>query len=228
MSYWSRFSSVFSYPFREEGWVKFGVMLAVLVCVSVAQIMPIVGWLALLFCGLYFLAAFVEMIRHASEGLESVPHWPVLANFRDEVMTPLIRLFVTAFAAFWPAVCCFYRLHEETWGMWLWFAGIVYFPMALLRVIEWEGFRGLNPWKVLLSAVRAPLAYLFCVVMFALVVHVPFFAGYWLNEMGASLAWVLVLPLSLLIYLTMVFCFALGRMCLFYSVELGIQEEGEV
>jgi hypothetical protein len=171
------------YPLRGSGWIM--VMLGTLLSVvfHVSSNSPILGLPVAIFGGGYFVAFFFEIVTSTVNREEDCANWPSISQWWD-LIPPVLRFYGALLVSFLPALGYTFWLakngEQPDLGLLgcLGF-GALYFPMAILGIIEFGSFTGALPHIVMPAIFRSLPGYLFALVALAVVVALPFYAEKW-------------------------------------------------
>ncbi|MBI2925613.1 MAG: FHA domain-containing protein [Verrucomicrobia bacterium] len=181
-SFFAMLPGAFKYPFKRDG---------VMLLVGGALFLTFMSWLiarAFLFTIMLsiltfgYLAAYLQaIVATSAQGEPTMPRWPDLSNFWDDVVLPYFQMIGTLAACFGPAVLVLLGGGGPVLASLVALLGTVYFPMAWLAVSMVENLAGLNPMMLIPSMLKVPgdyaIAVIVCWVVFvvqvAAVVFVP-------------------------------------------------------
>jgi hypothetical protein len=161
-----------TYPIRGTGWVMILVGAVFAVLLDLAQVIPFLGLVALLFSAGYFGAFYLDIVASTMAGEDTTPDWPT--GFWDEVLIPLGRLIGLTLLSFGPALLLLIFAQREA----PWFAGAflaalaygcVYFPMSVLAAQALGGVGGALPHVVIPAVFRALPSYLWALLALGLI-----------------------------------------------------------
>ena len=124
------------------------------------------------------------------EGEEHLPDWPELAEWKEDIVSPMFQFTVLSLVTFSPALIVYLWWEGDyLWAVWLVaLIGCLYFPMAWLGVAIFDSLAALNPLFVVGSILRVPKEYGLAAGVFAAIIGVR-----WLCE--TVLAWILPIPI---------------------------------
>jgi hypothetical protein len=189
------------YPFKGSGWIMMvlGAVLAVLL--NIASFAPILGCAVSFYSAGYFTAFYFEIITSTVNGEANCPDWPNVTNVWDDLLHPLLHLFGAILVSFLPLLICLYTLDKtsEHFHAALWGAagfGCLYFPMAILGIVQFGNLCGTLPHLVLPALWRCLPGYLLAVVTLILVLILSAVVQE-LAEKVAFLRWLLTSAVSL-------------------------------
>ena len=176
--------SAFNYPFQGDGMVLLcvGVLLFFLMrlVMLIVQFAFLIGGLVMILLALYmtgFLTAYLRrVITSTALGDATMPDWPDVDDFADDILRPVFQLLSTVLISFAPAIglLVYAATHDYRSLNWLDWAlpgcgllGCVYFPMAFLAVAMFDSVGALNPLLVIPAIFRVLRHYCLTVLMLA-------------------------------------------------------------
>ncbi|MDY7009378.1 MAG: hypothetical protein SVV80_01315 [Planctomycetota bacterium] len=189
-SFFSRLPGAFVYPFKGQGWaiiVAGAVFFALLglvrfiVTALTSWMHPYYGilirlsiWAVTCVIGCILPAYLLEILARSASGEDEPPDWPSVTTWWEDLLMPVFLILGAAAVSFLPAWACrfalYYGLMDNAAPMWVFIAvGVLYFPMALIGVVIFDGLAGLNPIKVFPAITKIAPAYLVACVMLAIV-----------------------------------------------------------
>ena len=172
----------FIYPFRENGWMILISGTIVFTIVKFAFVgakrVPIYGWILMFLLGFFSISYFYTFLKHviadSARGEDSPPSWPEITDLFSDLFLPfwqfiglivacaLPMLLATGFApdSFKPITVISFFVF-----------GLLYFPMGLLAVTQYDTIAALNPLLILNSIARILGHYLVtCAILLVLLV----------------------------------------------------------
>jgi hypothetical protein len=125
----------------------------------------------------YLVAYLRRIVTSSATGENTMPDWPDLSDLGSDILVPFLQLAGTVAVSFAPAlVLTLFPPADSTWvgGVVLasMFVGCLYFPMAFTAVAMSDSIAGVNPLLVIPSMLKIPWAYLFTVMLFAVILIV--------------------------------------------------------
>lgn len=162
----------FIYPFRGAGaWaiLLFGTIL--ITVMSVAGIVPVVGFILTVLITGYYIAFLFKIIRETAVGEQEVAEFPGLQDIWDDVLRPLAQMFFAILFCILPFVLATGFVEEGpeelSWlPLALLGAGLFYLPMVLLATVIFNSlFTALNPFLSVPAISRIFLRYLVVVLL---------------------------------------------------------------
>lgn len=167
------FVDALTYPVRGNGWILIvtgAVFAGLLSLIGLAA--SRIGLAVAFFCGGYFSAFFLSIIRSTVFGEDSPPDWPSFTSFADDILAPYLRVMGVILVSFAPLFLV--RWLGDASAPWYWPAmatflmmGVIYFPMAALASVVADHFGAALPHIVLPSILRTLPGYLGSVLVFA-------------------------------------------------------------
>jgi hypothetical protein len=163
---------ILSYAYRGSG--KYILILCVVLSLvaKLAGIAPLVGPIAAFLLGAYFCAIYFQMIQSSATGGKEAPEFPDTANFFEDIIWPMLQIFVVWLVSFGPWLGYLAWAREDganpliDYGL-LGF-GVIYFPMAMLAVVVLGYTGALSPHIVIPAIFRAGWLYWFAVLLLCL------------------------------------------------------------
>lgn len=200
----------FAYPVRGHGWsiilggaiLLWGVdLLAGFAMGLVASVAMALLWLLLVVFGTGYLAAYMfSIIQHSARGEEALPDWPDFGDFWNDMFLPFLRLIGTLLFCFGPALFLDRWLagDEVGWLYWLAFsAGLLYAPMALIAVAQFDSIAAVSPLLVIPSILKTFGQYIIACLVLGVAVGFgavgPEWAGQFIPWFGGLISWCLSL-----------------------------------
>ena len=192
-----------AYPFKGSGWIMIVIGTVLSVLLKVASFAPMLGLAVSLYSAGYFTSFYFDIISSTISGEDECPDWPSVSNVWDDLVHPLLQLFGAILVSFLPLLICLYGLHKApamaVWGS-LGF-GCLYFPMAVLGIVQFGNLSGTLPHAVIPALWRCLPGYLLTVIALIFVVilsggleglagKVPFLG--WLLASAVSLYFLMV------------------------------------
>jgi hypothetical protein len=163
---------IVTYAYRGSG--KYVLILCVVLSLvaKLAGIAPLVGPIAGLLLSAYFCAVYFQMIQSSATGGKEAPEFPDTANFFEDIIWPMLQIFVVGLVSFGPVLGYLTWAGDDgvnalvAYGL-LGF-GVTYFPMAMLAVVVLGYTGALSPHIVVPAIFRAGWLYWFSVLMLCL------------------------------------------------------------
>lgn len=175
-------SAAFSYPFRDNGWMILitGTIVFTIVDVLkfVASHAPIFGWAAVGILGFFSITYVYVFLKHviadSARGEDSPPSWPELTNVFSDLFLPFWQLVGMILLCALPALIVPGLVPDSLKPITVvsfFVFGLLYFPMGLLAVTQYDTIAALNPLLILNSIARILGHYLVtCVILLILLV----------------------------------------------------------
>lgn len=163
---------IVTYSWRGSGKYVLATCVVLSVIAKLAGIAPLVGWIAALFLSGYFCAIYFQMIQSSAVGGKEAPEFPDTSNIFEDIMWPMLQIFVVALVSFGPLLGYSIWAGDEhvqplvVYG--LLGLGIVYFPMAMLAVVVLGYTGALSPHIVFPAIFRGGRLYWIGVLMLCL------------------------------------------------------------
>lgn len=180
----------FAYPLQGDGVILLagGTVFFLLLNVAKFFLRFMIGYGSLLLImvtifGAGYLTAYLRSILlDTSAGEDKMPDWPDFTDF-GSLASPFFQLVGTVIFSFGPAIgLAVYAALATQPGPWLGWViaaavmfGCVYFPMAFMAVAMFDSIGAVNPVLIVPSILRIPLAYLFTVALFAVILLARWF-----------------------------------------------------
>lgn len=171
-SFFKMLPKAFLYPFRKGGVITFILSLGLIVIAYFAQFSLILGGFISLMVIAYLWSYFMKILRSTGEQESELPDFPEFSQFKREILDPCCGFFIVlagctgipaaliSFAEDWP-------LLGTIGTIWL-IAGLIVFPMTLMRVAIMESIHGINPVGVLKTIFKVPFQY-FALILISLI-----------------------------------------------------------
>lgn len=163
---------ILTYAYRGSGKYILILCVALSLVAKLAGIAPLVGPVASLLLSAYFCAIYFQMIQSSATGGKEAPEFPDTANFFEDIIWPMLQVFVVGLVSFGPMTgYLFWAGHEHVkplidYG--LLGLGVIYFPMAMLAVVVLGYTGALSPHIVIPAIFRAGWLYWSAVLMLCL------------------------------------------------------------
>ena len=182
--FYARLPSAFLYPFQGSGSmvVIFGTILFTVLGVvgpasfspaamiaSMAFRMSVFGFAASIILWGYVFAYVQEVIHSTVNGDEQLPDLPGIGNPWDDLGLPFLQLLGILFVCFGPVIgfsilAMGFDIKAPILLGAIFWAGVVYLPMAYLSVAVMGTVLAANPIHVIRSIIRVPIEYLVTVI----------------------------------------------------------------
>ncbi|MBI1177573.1 hypothetical protein GC207_09060 [bacterium] len=199
-------ADAFAYPLKNNGW---GIILGGALVFWLFDLLShfalgtvavlAMGFLKLLLAvfGTGYLAAYMfRVIQTSARGDEQLPDWPDLGDITNDLLMPLFRLFGTLLVCFGPAMIIDRWLGADGRGWIYWTVytiGLLYAPMALIGVAQFESVAAVNPLLVIPSILKTFGHYLIACVVLVVAVIIgsagPNLVGAIIPWFGGLLSW---------------------------------------
>lgn len=161
----------FTYPLRGSGRILLIIGAVLSVVLDFAAGAPLVGLVAWILGGAYFIAYYFDIIVTTVSGRDEPPDFPEVTDLYGDIIAPLLRSLGVLIVACVPLilVTVLFRSETEPVPRPAWWAGVLfaafYYPMAILNVAVGDEFAGALPHRVLPDIIRAMPRYLLLVVL---------------------------------------------------------------
>jgi len=163
---------ILTYAYRGSGKYILIVCVALSVVAELAGIAPLVGPIAAFLLGAYFCAVYFQMIQSSATGGKEAPEFPDTANFFEDIIWPMLQIFVVFLASFGPSIGYLIWAGDDRFnpiiGYGLIGLGVIYFPMAMLAVVVLGYTGALSPHIVIPAIFRGGWLYWVGVFMLCL------------------------------------------------------------
>ncbi len=163
---------ILTYAYRGSGKYVLIVCVVLSVVAELAGIAPLVGPIAALLLSAYFCAIYFQMIQSSATGGKEAPEFPDTANFFEDIIWPMLQIFVVGLVSFGPFIGYMIWAGEERFdpliGYGLIGLGVIYFPMAMLAVVVLGYTSALSPHIVVPAIFRGGWLYWVGVLMLCL------------------------------------------------------------
>ncbi|RYD39814.1 MAG: hypothetical protein EOP85_15315 [Verrucomicrobiaceae bacterium] len=160
---------ILTYAVRGSGKYLLLTCVVLSVVADLAGIAPLLGGIAAVLLSGYFCATYFHLIQSTATGGKEAPEFPETSNIFEDIIWPMLQIFIVALVSFGPGIAYVMSQDEQTGNMWvalgLLGAGVVYFPMAMLAVVVLGYSWALSPHIVLPAIFRAGWIYWLGVVM---------------------------------------------------------------
>lgn len=183
-SFLSMLLGAFATPFNTEGRAILIAGALFFLVLRFFYIVPVVGVLASIF-GLGYACAYSQkLILSAARGSDSIPTWPDVNDFTTDILVPIWHVWGTAIACLAPSIFYgFISFTDLSWGdpvaTGLRWAGVLYFPLALLAVSMTGSMRVLQSIELTKSIRRIPFDYfILSIYLFGIYLLTFFLRGY--------------------------------------------------
>jgi hypothetical protein len=168
-NFFTELPGAFRYPCQGDGLILIG---SAVVCFSVLQLMafaPLIGRVIASIMGLlatgYLCSYLKEIIYTTGNGRNTLPDWPDLGNWTDDILPPAAQFILVILLILGPPFVM-ERLHpfdsdsvNSAFALgWLLLSGILA-PMGLLMIVMFDSIGALNPFTIVLAIARAPGPY---------------------------------------------------------------------
>ncbi len=151
-------SDALRYPFRGNG--KYILLLGaiLLILTELASFAPLIGMIAQLIMFGYFCSSYFAIIQTTSTGSDEAPQFPSASDPMEDIIMPALWVVGVALLASAPAIAYFLigstpLTATAEYGMMAFFA--LYFPMAMLAVVNCGTLAAALPHVVIISIFRA-------------------------------------------------------------------------
>jgi hypothetical protein len=165
-------NDIFSYAWRGGGkyvWITCVVLSVISNGVSFVPMIGVIAWLLL---SGYFSAIYFQLIQSSAVGGKEAPEFPDTSNLFEDLIWPMVQIFVVAMVSFIPFFGYMGWAGEEYGNVGVGYGllafGILYFPMAMLAVVVLGRTGALSPHIVLPAIFRAGWLYWLGVLLLAL------------------------------------------------------------
>lgn len=165
-------NDIFSYAWRGSGKFVLATCVVLSVVADLAGFAPGIGFVAWLLLSGYFSAVYFQLIQSSATGGKEAPEFPDTSNLFEDLIWPMLQIFVVALVSFIPYSGYLAFVDKENWNPGIAYGllavGIVYFPMAMLAVVVLGRTSALSPHIVLPAIFRAGWLYWLGVLLLAL------------------------------------------------------------
>lgn len=173
---------ILTYAYRGSGKYVLVVCVVLSVVAELASIAPLVGPIAALLLSAYFCAIYFQMIQSSATGGKEAPEFPDTANFFEDIIWPMLQIFVVSLVSFGPLLGYLIWADDDRFnpliGYGLTGLGVIYFPMAMLAVVVLGYTGALSPHIVIPAIFRGGWLYWVGVFMLCLL----YLAGSFIEE----------------------------------------------
>jgi hypothetical protein len=163
---------ILTYAYRGSGKYVLIVCVVLSVVAKLAGIAPLVGPIAALLLSAYFCAIYFQMIQSSATGGKEAPEFPDTANFFEDIIWPMLQIFVVALVSFGPLIGYSIWAGEDRFNSLIGYGlvgfGAIYFPMAMLAVVVLGYTGALSPHIVIPAIFRGGWLYWVGVFMLCL------------------------------------------------------------
>lgn len=163
---------IFTYAWRGSGKYVLLTCVVLSVVAELAGFAPGIGAVAWLLLSGYFSAVYFQLIQSTATGGREAPDFPDTANLFEDLIWPMMQIFVVALISFIPFFGYTVWADEERGSAATAFIllgiGIAYFPMAMLAVVVLGRTSAASPHIVLPAIIRAGWLYWLGVVLLGL------------------------------------------------------------
>lgn len=163
---------IVTYAWRGSGKYVLVTCVVLSVIAKMAGLAPLVGAIAALFLSGYFCAIYFQMIQSAAVGGKEAPEFPDTSNLFEDIMWPMLQIFVVGLVSFGPFFGYSIWAGEDhvhpVFAFGLLVLGMVYFPMAMLAVVVLGYTGALSPHIVFPAIFRGGWLYWVGVLMLCL------------------------------------------------------------
>lgn len=130
---------------------------------DLAGLAPLIGAIATLFLSGYFCAIYYQLIQSTATGGHEAPEFPDASNIFEDIIWPMLQIFVVALVSFSPLLGYVFGAGDERANPIIVYAllglGVVYFPMAILAVVILGYTGALSPHIVIPAIFRGGWIY---------------------------------------------------------------------
>ena len=167
---------IVTYAYRGSG--KYVLILCVVLSLvaKLAGIAPLFGPIASILISAYFCAIYFQMIQSSATGGKEAPEFPDTANLFEDIIWPMLQIFVVLLVSFGPLIGYMVWAGEDDFtpmiGYGLLAIGAIYFPMAMLAVVVLGYTGALSPHIVIPAIFRAGWLYWVAVSMLCILYFV--------------------------------------------------------
>ncbi|MFT3992344.1 MAG: hypothetical protein QM680_13145 [Luteolibacter sp.] len=163
---------ILTYAYRGSGKYVLIVCVILSVVAKLAGIAPLLGPIATLLLSAYFCAIYFQMIQSSATGGKEAPEFPDTANIFEDIIWPMLQIFVVGLVSFGPLVGYSIWAGEDRFNSMVGYGlvgfGVVYFPMAMLAVVVLGYTGALSPHIVIPAIFRGGWLYWIGVLMLCL------------------------------------------------------------
>ncbi|WP_411827916.1 hypothetical protein [Luteolibacter sp. AS25] len=163
---------ILTYAYRGSGKYILMVCVALSVVAELVSIAPLIGPIAALILSGYFCAIYFQMIQSSATGGKEAPEFPDTANFFEDIIWPMLQVFIVLLACFTPLLVYLGMVDQNGFqpfiALGLMVFGIFYYPMAMLSVVVLGSTAAISPHIVIPAIFRGGWLYLLSVLMLCL------------------------------------------------------------
>ncbi|MEG1740982.1 MAG: hypothetical protein RR250_06625 [Akkermansia sp.] len=161
--------SALAYPFRGTGWVRTAFAF---VLVWIAILTDVIG--GSMIVSSYLFVYMMKMVQSSGNGEEEMCQFPLFEGWVEGLILPFMRMIVVLSLSFGLMVLslCLGGSHYVTWGLFAF--GMIYFPMAFLKLAMTEDTSSSYPLSWWYSVKNMPWAYAGLVLFTGMIVGVVF------------------------------------------------------
>lgn len=160
------------------------VLITCMVCSMVADFAgfaPLFGGIATLFVSGYFCAIYYHLIQSTATGGKEAPEFPDASNIFEDIIWPMLQIFVVALVSFGPFLGYLFSVSDEAASPIIAYAllglGVIYCPMAILAVVILGYTGALSPHVVFPAIFRGGWIYWVGVFLLLVLYFVSFVVG---------------------------------------------------
>lgn len=178
-----------TYPIRSDGWLMIAIGAGLSILLKIASLGGILGIVAIAFAGGFFASYYLDIINTTVNDSDAPPEWPSIADFMDDIVSPLLKTlgvsFISGFPLLLTALIDNASPAKEPCQLAARTFMAFYFPMAMLGLVMHGHLGGALPHRVFPAIFRALPGYLWVLLLFAAIFflsslvesiasHVPF------------------------------------------------------
>lgn len=130
---------ILTFAWRGSGKYVLITCVVLSVIADLAGLAPLFGVIATLFLSGYFCAIYYQLIQSSATGGKEAPDFPDTANIFEDIIWPMLQIFVVALVSFGPFLGYIFWAGDESTSPIIAYGllglGVVYFPMAILAVV---------------------------------------------------------------------------------------------
>lgn len=163
---------IFTYAYRGNGKYMLATCTFLWLLTYVSRVALLVGVMATLILFGYLCAVYFQLIQSTAAGRDEAPPFLDTSNFMEDIVWPLLQVFVVAVASFLPSIWYSLATDEEAANPVVEYTllglGVLYFPMAMLAVVVLGRTAAVSPHIVIPAIVRSGWLYWVAVLLLGL------------------------------------------------------------
>jgi hypothetical protein len=104
----SMLMDVLTYPVRSGGWLMILIGSVFWILLAIGSFAPAIGVVAAVLAWGFFATYYFDIINSTVNGNDDPPDWPDMANYRDEIVSPLLKTTGVGAISWAPLVLTFF------------------------------------------------------------------------------------------------------------------------